>query len=156
MQGSVIERVWRLAEPLVANEGMEIVDIDYRREGRGLMLRFYLDRAGGVGGVTLDELAKVNRQLGDLLDVNDAVPGSYVLEISSPGVDRRLRKPEHFQRYVGKMIRVRITVPREGRRNFLGRLTHVSDDGITVTEDGGDHFVPFGDIAQANYESEQQ
>lgn len=156
MPGSVIERVWELAEPLVAHEGLEIVDIEYRREGRGMMLRLYLDRAGGVGGVTLDELASANRQLGDLLEVHDAVAGSYLLEVSSPGVDRRLRKAEQFQRYLGKTIRVRVTVPRAGRRNFLGSLKEVASDGITVTEDDGDHFVPFTDIAQANYESERK
>ncbi len=154
MQGSVIERVWQLAEPLAASEGMEVVDIDYRREGRGMMLRLYLDKAGGSGGVTLDELASVNRQLGDLLDVHEAVPGSYLLEVSSPGVNRRLRKPEHFQRYVGKLIRVRLALPREGRRNFLGTLKEVASDGITVSEDNGDHFVSFREIAQASYEAE--
>jgi len=135
---------------------MEIVDIDYRREGRGMMLRLYLDKAGGGGGVTLDQLASVNRQLGDLLDVHEAVPGSYLLEVSSPGVDRRLRKPEHFERYIDRMVRVRITVPREGRRNFLGKLKEVASDGITVTEHDGDHFVSFNEIAQANYESERE
>ncbi len=156
MPGSVIERVWELAEPLVAHEGMEIVDIEYRREGRGMMLRLYLDKMGGVGGVTLDELASANRQLGDLLEVHDAVAGSYLLEVSSPGVDRRLRKADQFQRYLGKMIRVRVTVPRAGRRNFLGVLKEVASDGITVTEDDGDHSVPFTEIAQANYESERK
>lgn len=156
MQGSVIERVWLLAEPLVAQAGMEIVDVEFRREGRGMMLRLYLDRAGGVGGVTLDELTSVNRQLGDLLEVHDAVPGAYVLEVSSPGIDRRLRKPDQFQRYVGKTIRVRLAAPLAGRRNFLGMLKEVSHDGVTVTEHDGDHFVPFNDIAQANYESERK
>lgn len=154
MQGSVIERVWQIAEPLAADEGMEIVDIDYRREGRGMMLRLYLDRIGGEGGVTIDELGRVNRQLGDLLDVHDTVPGSYTLEVSSPGINRRLRKPDQFQRYVGQRVRVRLTMPRDGRRNFLGALTQVSDGGITVEQEEGSFFLPFTEIAQANHEAE--
>jgi len=99
-------------------------------------------------------LGRVNRQLGDLLDVHDAVPGSYTLEVSSPGVNRRLRKADQFQRYIGQIVRVRLAMPRDGRRNFRGTLTHVSDDGITVEQDEGVFVLPFAEIAQANHEAE--
>jgi len=102
-----------MTAPLVTEYGMEIVDIDYRREGRGNILRFYLDRVGG--GVTIDELSAMSRRLGDVVEVHDVIPGRYVLEVSSPGLNRRLRQPDHFRRYIGKRVRVR-TVERAGGR----------------------------------------
>ena len=104
MNETVAERVWEIAEPLVTHEGLEMVDVEFRRESRGMVLRLYLDRESGV---SLDDLSRVSRQLGDLLDVHDAVPGPYTLEVSSPGINRRLRRPEHFLRYLGKRVRVR-------------------------------------------------
>ncbi|HYD49468.1 MAG TPA: ribosome maturation factor RimP [Terriglobales bacterium] len=153
MQDSVTAQVWRLAEPVVAHEGMEIVDIDYVREGRGAVLRLFLDRPGT--GVTLDDLARVSRQLGDILDVHEAVPGHYTLECSSPGIQRRLRVPSHFERYIGQRIRVRLAVPEAGRRGFVGILESVDAEGIVVAEANGEqHKVRFSDISRANYEPE--
>ena len=149
MERSVVERVWELAEPLVAREGMEIVDIDYRREGRGTVLRLYLDREGGV---SLDDLSHMSRRLGDLLDVHDLVLGRYTLELSSPGINRRLRRPEHFRRYLGKPVRVRTVARHEGRRSFLGPLVAVEADAVSVSTPEGVQAIRFEDIAQANYE----
>lgn len=150
MDSSVIARVWRAADPLVTNQGMEIVDIDYRREGRGHVLRFYLDRV--EGGVTIDELTAMSRRLGDVIEVGELVPGSYTLEVSSPGVNRRLRQPDHFRRYLGKRVRVRTVEPVEGKRSFQGALRAVQPDGIICTVGEGERFVAFDNIAQANYE----
>ena len=146
---TVVTQVWKLAEPLVLHEGMEVVDIEYRRERGGLVLRLFLDREGGID---LDHLTRVSRQLSDLLDVHDVVPGSYTLEVSSPGINRRLRKPEHFRRYVGKRVRIRTHEPRDGRRVYVGRLETVDDTGVHVFDGHATHFVAFADIAQANYE----
>lgn len=151
METSVVSRVWEIVEPLITHEGMEIVDIDYRREGRGTVLRFYLDREGGV---SLDDLAPLSRRLGDVLDVHDTVPGPYTLELSSPGINRRLRRPDHFRRYIGKRVRVRTTVVVGGRRTFVGPLQAVEADGIVVGMADAAQFVRFEDIAQANYEHE--
>lgn len=150
---AVTERVWEIAEPLVTHEGLEMVDVEFRREPRGMVLRLYLDRDGG-GGVSLDDLTRVSRQLGDVLDVHDAVPGAYTLEVSSPGINRRLRRPEHFSRYLGKRVRVRTIAPLGGRRALLGTLDAVEAEGIRVGEQDTAHFVRFVDIAQANYEPE--
>ena len=153
MERAVVSEVWRLAEPVVMHEGMEIVDIEYRPEQRGKVLRFYIDREGGIG---LDDLAPLSRQLSALLDVHEVVPGAYTLELSSPGINRRLRVPAHFQRYVGKRVRVRCAEPHDGRRSFLGLLRAVEGNGIVVDVDGGgelvSQFIPFDDIEQANYE----
>lgn len=116
-----------------------------------MVLRLFLDREGGV---TLDDLARVSRQLGDLLDVHDAIPGTYMLEVSSPGINKRLRRADHFNRYVGNKVRVRTVVPLDGRRVFLGTLSAVEGEGITIRDEGGAHFIRFVEIAQANYEAD--
>jgi ribosome maturation factor RimP len=160
MKDMVIERVWEIAEPLVTHEGLEIVDIEYRRESRGMVLRLFLDRAGGSGpenggcGVSLDDLTRVSRQLGDLFDVHETVPGTYMLEVSSPGINRRLRSADHFKRFLGKRVRVRTAAPIDGRRVFAGALDAVEADGISVADRETNHFIPFAEIAQANYEPE--
>jgi ribosome maturation factor RimP len=153
MTETVAEHVWEVAEPLVIQEGLEMVDVEYRREPRGMVLRLYLDRDGGV---SLDDLTRVSRQLGDLLDVHQIVPGSYTLEVSSPGINRRLRRPEHFRRFLGKPVRVRTLTPVDGRRAFSGKLEAVEPDGIRVQCTEGSRFIGFADIAQANYQAESE
>ena len=162
MKETVIERVWEIAEPLATHEGLEVVEIEFRRENRGLVLRLFLDRAGGSdpdgrdGGVNLDDLTRVSRQLGDVLDVHNSVPGAYTLEVSSPGVNRRLRREDHFRRFLGKKVRVRTIVPIDGRRVFAGALDSVDADGIKVGDQRASQFIAFTEIAQANYEPEAQ
>lgn len=145
-------RVWEIAAPVAAAEGMEILDIELRpgggRKGRSLIV--YLDKE--PGGPTLDDLSRVSRQLGDLLDVHDALGGPYTLEVSSPGVNRLLKKPEHFARFIGKKIRVRTREPIGDRRSFLGALKEARDDGITVLVEKTEFRIPFSAIERANYE----
>lgn len=151
MHEEVTARVWDIAEPVAQSEGLEIVDIEYRREHSGMVLRLFVDRAGS-SGVTLDELTLISRQLSDLLDVHDVVPGAYVLEVSSPGINRRIRRPDHFRRYVGQQVRVRTASPIEERKVFTGRLAGVHPEGIEVEDSQGAHRIPFSQIAQANLE----
>lgn len=151
MNETVAERVWEIAEQLVAHEGLEMVDVEFRRESRGMVLRLFLDRSGGI---SLDDLTRVSRQLGDVLDAHDAVPGSYTLEVSSPGINRRLRRPDHFRRYLGKKVRVRTATPVEGRRDFVGILQSVDADGIVLEAGGFPRAIRFADIGRANYEPE--
>src|SRR5437762_14340732 len=99
-RSAVTQRVWELAEPLALGGGVELVDVQYRPEGGRVVLRLLLDRP--EGGVTLDELTRVSRELGDLLDAHDAVPGRYQLECSSPGINRPLLREAHFRRVLGR------------------------------------------------------
>ena len=96
---AVTRRVWELAEPLALGAGLELVDVQYRPEGGRLVLRLLIDRPDG--GVTVDELARISRELGDVLDAHDTVPGRYQLECSSPGVNRPLLREAHFHRALG-------------------------------------------------------
>jgi ribosome maturation factor RimP len=148
---SAVARVWEIAAPLVAEEGMEIIDIELRREGgRGnRVLRLYLDKEGGP---SLDDLTKVSHQISDLLDHHLAVDGPYTLEVSSPGINRLLKRPEQFARFIGKRVRVRSRDLIEGRRTFLGLLKEVREDGIVILQEKAEFRLPFSVIEKANYE----
>ncbi|HSF57842.1 MAG TPA: ribosome maturation factor RimP [Candidatus Binatia bacterium] len=148
---ATITRVWELAAPLAQAEGMEIVDIEFRHEGRrgGRVLRLYVDKEGGPN---VDDLSRVSRQLSELLDVQDTIDGAYTLEVSSPGINRPLRKPEHYGRFVGKRIRIRTRDPIDGRRSFLGILDEVASHSICLVQDGKPYRIPFSMIEKSNYE----
>jgi len=148
---ATVTRVWELAAPLVKSEGMEIVDIEFRYEGSrgGKVLRLYLDKEGGPN---VDDLSRVSHQLSELLDTQDVVPGTYTLEVSSPGINRPLKRPEHFARFVGKRIRVRTRDSIDGRRSFLGTLQEVLENQITLKQEGAQYQIPFVVIEKSNYE----
>ena len=148
---ATVGRLWELAAPLAENEGMEIVDIELRHERSrgGRVLRLYLDKAGGP---TVDDLSRVSRQLSELLDGQDVVSGAYTLEVSSPGINRPLNRPEHFARYIGKRVRIRTRDLIGGRRSFLGILQDVAGESITVAQEGTCYDIPFAAIERSNYE----
>ena len=151
MMDATVERVWRLAAPLAAQEGMEIVDIEFRREGgrAGRVLRLYLDKEGGPN---MEDISRVSRVLSDVLDTENAIDTAYTLEVSSPGINRPLRRPEHFARFAGKRIRVRTHDMVDGRRSFLGILNQVTEDKIILMQDGKEFNIPFSLIEKSNYE----
>jgi ribosome maturation factor RimP len=146
-----ISRVWELVAPVAAEEGMEVVEIQCRHEGGrgGRVLRIYLDKEGGPN---LDELSRVSRQVSDLLDVHDPVMGPYVLEVSSPGINRPLKRREHFARFVGKRVRVRTQDMIGGRRSFLGMLKEVTEDSIVIDQEKNEFRIPLALVDKANYE----
>jgi ribosome maturation factor RimP len=148
-RSAVTQRVWELAEPLVLGLGLEIVDVQFRPEGGRAVLRLFIDRPDGR--VTLDELARVSRELGDVLDAHDAVPGRYHLECSSPGLERPLVREEHFRRVVGQRVHVRVHEPIAGRRQFHGTLAAVTAEGVTVHDpDAGTILVPLSGVEKAS------
>jgi ribosome maturation factor RimP len=148
---ATVARIWELAAPLAGIPGLEIIDIELRHEGSrgGRVLRLYLDKEGGP---TMDDLSQVSRELSALLDLNDVVDGAYTLEVSSPGINRPLKLPEHFKRFIGKTVRVRTRELVQGRRSFLGSLLDVSVDKIAVNQDGTRFELPFAVIERSNYE----
>jgi ribosome maturation factor RimP len=146
-QAQIHRQVEEVAESLVVSEGMELVDLEYRREGRRWMLRLFIDKEGGV---TIDDCARISRELGDLLDVKDVIPQSYVLEVSSPGLNRRIRKKEDFSRFVGQKVQLWLASPKDGRRKILGYLVGVEGEEVVVTATEGRFSVPLQDIAKAN------
>src|SRR5688572_19583638 len=139
------ERLFELLEPALAAMGFELVDLDAHLGRRGL-LRLYIDREGGV---TLDDCQRVSEQIGAVLDVEDPLPGSYVLEVSSPGFDRRLRKLAHFERFRGEHAKIELRDARDGRRRFTGRLVGVEGSEVLLEVDGELTRLPFDDIEAA-------
>ncbi len=124
--------LWRLLEPTVSGLGYELLDLQQRSGANGL-LRVFIDGPQGIG---LDDCEKVSEQVSALLDVEDPLPGHYTLEVSSPGSDRLLNKPAHFERFAGERIKVLLKMPREGRRRFTGALSGIEGETIEMDVDG--------------------
>jgi len=135
-----------LIRPVIEGSGLELVDVAFRRESGRRVLRVVVDRDGGVDVDTIAELAeKVSRRL----DVEGFAPGPYALEVSSPGIERSLKRPRDFVRRVGDNVKVKTTVPVEGRTNITGELVSADDDGIVVAAGGRELRVRHADIASA-------
>ncbi|MCC6337539.1 MAG: ribosome maturation factor RimP [Myxococcales bacterium] len=149
---SIEDKAWALAEPLLAAEGLELLDVEFVRE-HGWILRLYIDVPGDQVGV--DECAIASRAVDRALDVEDFIPHEYSLEVSSPGLNRPLRKAKHFEQVKGKQVRVKTYGPlfEPPRKNFVGTLTDVQPEAVVVEVDGAGPFtIPLKDIARANLE----
>ena len=136
----------RLLEPTVERLGYELADLEVRLGGKGGLVRIFIDKPDGIG---LDDCEKVSLAVSAILDVEDPVPGNYDLEVSSPGLDRKLTKVEHFQRFIGETVKVQMRFPIEGRRRFRGTLVSVDDENIVVEVDGESHSLPLAAIDTA-------
>lgn len=125
-----LEHVREIAERVAAAHGLELVEAEFRGGGKARMLRLYIDRPGGVSH---EDCANVSREVGTILDVEDAVPGgSYTLEVSSPGLDRKLVKSGDYERFAGSRIRVMTREPVEGSRHFEGRLEGLCEGRVRL------------------------
>ena len=135
-----------LLEPTVVRLGYELSDLEVRLGGKGGLVRVFIDRPEGVG---LADCERVSEAVSALLDVEDPVPGHYDLEVSSPGLDRKLTKIEHFQRFTGDTVKIKTRFPIEGRRRFRGRLVSADEDRILVEVDGESHTLELATIDTA-------
>jgi len=142
------ETLLNMLEPVVAALGYELVELEFLPQGRGGLLRLYIDHQPEA--VTLDDCERVSRQVSSVLDVEDPVPGAYSLEVSSPGLDRPLRKLGDFQRFAGRRAKVELTLPLNGRRRFTGILTGVEADEILMEVDGESFRLPVQQIGKAH------
>jgi ribosome maturation factor RimP len=133
----IVEQARSIAERVAASEGLEVVDVEWRGGGGRGVLRIFLDKPGGV---THADCEAVSKQVSTILDIEDVVPGgAYTLEVSSPGLDRKLVKPGDFERFRGKKATIRLLVPREGRGQFTGRLAGLAaDDQALLETDAGE------------------
>lgn len=147
MSESMQERLETLLAPLVAGLGFELWGLEYLQSGDQAHVRLFIDRDGGV---TLDDCALISEQAGALLDVEDPISLAYRLEVSSPGLDRVLFKPEQYTRYVGERLKVRLRWPVDGRRNLQGRLVSCADDAIVIELETGEMAtVPLNAVHRA-------
>jgi ribosome maturation factor RimP len=125
-----LEKIREIAERVTAGSGLEVVDIELRGGGKARMLRITIDKPSGV---THEDCANLSREVGTILDVEDAVHGgSYTLEVSSPGLDRKLLKPSDYERFKGSLARLVTREPLDGQKNFEGRLEGLTDGRIAL------------------------
>ena len=140
------DELQNLLEPSIERLGYELIDLEARLGGKSGVVRVFIDRPEGI---SLDDCEKVSRAVSALLDVEDPLPGQYNLEVSSPGLDRKLTKVSHFQRFAGETVKVQMRFPIEGRKRFRGTLVSSNDENIVVEVDGEPHTLPLATIDTA-------
>ena len=148
-----------IAARVAAGYGLEIFDVQYRREGAGMVLRVQIDRPGPAASaeesVSVEDCANVSRDLSAIFDVEDVVPTSYTLEVSSPGLDRPLRRADDYARFAGRRAKLVMREPIDGQSFFKGTLGGVDASDVLIDgEDGRRHRVPLSVITRANLEVE--
>src|SRR5437667_12200206 len=164
-EASVVEEVRSVATRVAAGYGLEIFDVQFRREAPGMILRVQIDRPGPAASaeesVSVDDCARVSRDLSAVLDVEDVIPTAYTLEVSSPGLDRPLRRAADYGRFAGRRAKLVMREAVDGQMFFKGRLSGLEQDNeggregvVIVSDDGRSHRVPIGMITRANLEVE--
>lgn len=147
------EEIRRIIDPILESMGLSLWDLEFQKHGPHWLLRIYIDRESG--GVTLNDCETVSRDLGAALDVEDIVPHTYRLEVSSPGLDRTLTKPEHFVRFTGSMVKVKTYHPINGQKVFRGTLRGMDGGTVGVELETGDILhIALSDIAKTSLEVE--
>ena len=147
----VVSAVEEMATPVLDGMGIELVDIVYIKEGGGWFLRIFIDKPGGVG---LEDCRRVSEQIDPLLDQHNPIPHSYTLEVSSPGLERPLKKPAHYERFTGGKIRLHTFFPVEGRRKFKGVLVASDNHSVTLETEDGRVVIPMEQVASARLAAE--
>lgn len=156
------QNLWNLVEPYVKDAGFELVEVQSGREPTGWVVRLFIDKAPGNDAADISpvdasettvshtDCERVSRDVSAALDVADLIPHAYELEVSSPGLDRPLRRLTDFARFAGHEAKIRMTEGVEGRRNFSGQLVGTEDGLVKIECDGRTYHLPIGDIAKAN------
>ena len=140
--------IWSLIEPVVEGMGYEVVDIDFRPHPTDGLLRIFIDKPGGI---QLEDCEVVSKQVSGVLDVEDPIPGQFNLEVSSPGLERPLRKQQDFTRFAGETVKIKLSVPTlEGQRNFTGKLMGMQDNEVILQADNETHYFPLDSIDKAH------
>lgn len=142
-----------LVHSVVEGLGYELWGYEYRAHKYSALLRVFIEKEGGIN---LDDCSNVSRQLGAALDVDDPIKVAYTLEVSSPGIDRVLFKPEQFNRYIGRRVKIRAKWPIDGQRNFVGRLDGIKDECVMVEMDSKDFSIPVDAIDRARLRADDQ
>lgn len=153
----VIDHIKNIAQPLLDSLGLELVELEYRKEGHAMVLRLFIDKPGGI---MLDDCAAVSRELSELLDIEEVIDANYNLEVSSPGLNRPLTRPADYERYAGRLVKIRTfeLLPDEAgnkRKTFLGELVGLADGIVSLKlTEGQIAAVPLDKIAKASLEFE--
>lgn len=150
------QRLHAMAERVAGGHGLDVFDVQWRRESTGWVLRVVLDRpdAGAEDGIGVDDCQNVSRELSAVLDVEEVLDGAYTLEVSSPGLDRPLRRPADYRRFAGRLAQVVVSEAVDGQSFLKGRIHDVTDEAVLLEADSRMHRVPFGVITRARLEVE--
>lgn len=140
------DEIEALLAPVLEREGYELIDVDFESKGGRSTLRLFIDKEDGV---TLDDCEQASHAVSGVLDVEDPIPGEYNLEMSSPGLDRPLRRPAHYERYAGALARVVMQKGFQGKRRIKGRLSGLEDEVVLLDVDGETHRLPLEKIESA-------
>ena len=152
MSSVVVAKIEAVAQRVAESEGIEVVEVELKGGGRNRFLRISIDKPGGV---THADCESISHQVGTILDVEDVVPGAYTLEVSSPGVERKLTKPKDFERFVGQKAKVVLREPLRNSRHWEGFLAACTEGRITMEVTGGDKIeFPFDAVEKANLKFE--
>lgn len=146
METALHDRLIARFEPVLKEAGYELVEVEYVPGKGGGTLRFYID---GPDGIDVDDCATASHVLSELLDADDPMPGEYSLEVSSPGLDRVLRTPEHFARFVDNRVKVELQVPRDGRKRYTGVLRRTDGESIEMDVDNFSVSIKLAEISRA-------
>ena len=146
---NIISNIKELLEPILIDKNIELFDIEVKGLGGRGVLRVFIDKEEGV---TIDDCTKVSRELGTLLDVHDVIPGSYNLEVSSPGLTRPLKKPGDYIRFKGKTVKIKTIEDIENKTVFIGKLLGFIDETVSIETEGGEYLIPYNNIEKANLE----
>jgi len=144
-----LKRLQEMLEPIAESMGFELWGIEYLSQGKDSVLRIYIDAENGI---SVDDCAQMSHQASGILDVEDTISGMYSLEVSSPGLDRLLFKLEHYQAYVGHVLKIKLRMPFDGRRNFKGQLKGVEGDEVVIEVDNEEYLLPIDYIDKAQVE----
>ena len=142
----VQQEILKIAERVTSSVGLEVVDVELRGGPRNGVVRIFIDNPEGV---SLAHCEEVSRQMGPILDVENLMPGPYRLEVSSPGLDRKLVKPTDYERFAGKKARIKMRRPIDGRKQFTGRIESYSEGAVNVDSEGTLRRLRLEDIEQA-------
>lgn len=141
-----LELIEKLVTPVLESSGYQLVDLEFDKDMGRRILRLYIDKDGGI---TLDNCTEISHALSAFLDVEDPLPGAYLLEVSSPGIERPLRFPKDFVRFAGETIKLSTVEPIDGRQNYRGILIGSDAQTITMNVDGKEYTIPFSALAKA-------
>jgi len=150
---NIEEKATKLAEPVVESHGMELVDVEFRREPTGWVLRIFVDKEGGVD---LDDCSLISREVGTVIEVEELIEQHYTLEVSSPGLTRRIKKLEDFDRFKGKFIKIKCYEAVDGSKKMAGRLLGIDGDNVILERDAKEVKIQYKNIAKANLEFVQE
>lgn len=147
--GKIEDTIWKMAEPVVLENGLELIDVEYVKEGAEWYLRLFLDKEG-EDGVDLDDCELISRKLSDLLETADPITQAYRLEVSSPGIERPLKRTKDFQRFKGEKVQIKTFSDVEGKKQFIGSLGETTEDTVVIEVEDVPIEIPRKKISKAN------